>query len=868
MRARPDLGRGLFLRIFGSPEAEGRAILLPRPRGREKEGQVMCGIVSLIYKHENADMGKEAAALLRRLEYRGYDSTGASFIDEKRGISVMKKVGAPSKVCVELGIDASVGQRFIGQVRWATYGAVNDINSQPHHVRCKVDMVGAHNGNISNTDSLKAWLTAHGHAVVSDNDGEIIVHLVEEHYGANLAHPETALADMKRAFGASGLKASGRFEAGIPDGVLLMIDAIRKAEARAEGSYAAAVADPRLPGIFAVKSGSSLYAGLGTDGAGEFIVVSSDLTSVLSKTRALIPLAEGEGLWFSEKEYLVFSLRAEAAFSQPRLKRSKLNVQDTALDPRFKHYMEQEILGSSANIERIVRYYFKDPADEDLAAAFEEKRELCKEVTDRCAELGDRFGDKELAAGIEAILGGQAFAELASHARSVAPAAAVRSSRLVSDEKALLAELVRLAPSRAAELALVDSVFVWRKRRAVTRYLVELMGAIRETAKAGGRVYFVASGTSYHAALIAAGFFDDLAGMSVYPCNPGMFRSMYMSSLSANDLLIGITQSGETKDLVDIFQDLREGSKGVRRASIVNNENSRIPQELSDFYLPILCGPEIAVAATKSFLNQIVILYIIAAGFSLPERKLVRQVDRARGLIEESLKLAAGDIEACAERLFLRPSVHILGASLIGLAREGALKVREVVLNHAEGYDAAEFKHGPNTILGKNTIFSADDVARAIGAYRDLVAKEPALAKLDPLDAMREKPSILEGLFRNYPLVFICPPDERDIRITISQIHTHKIRGADIILFAEKQNDLALAAAGAPMGSTDYWSRYVELPHTGDRNLFVFGAAVLLQFLAYRMSVKKMEWLDALRVADHGVHPDAPKNVSKSITVD
>ena len=58
------------------------------------------------------------------------------------------------------------------------------------------------------------------------------------------------------------------------------------------------------------------------------------------------------------------------------------------------------------------------------------------------------------------------------------------------------------------------------------------------------------------------------------------------------------------------------------------------------------------------------------------------------------------------------------------------------------------------------------------------------------------------------------------------------------------------------------------MPHSDDPYLFVFGATITLQYLAYRMSVRKMEWLDDLGIADHGVHPDAPKNVSKSITVD
>ena len=827
----------------------------------------MCGIVSITYKEDNPDIGKEAAALLRRLEYRGYDSTGASFIDGEGVISLMKKVGAPSRICKELGVEKWGGRRFIGQVRWATYGAVTDVNSQPHKVRCKVNMVGAHNGNISNTDSLKTWLKNHGHTVVSDNDGEIIVHLIEEHYAANKDSPAVPLADMKRAYAASGLKA------GLSDGVLLMIDAVRKAEALAEGSYAAAVADPLLPGVFAVKSGSSLYAGHGTDARGDFVVVSSDLTSVLSKTRALIPLAEGEGLWYTDSDYLVFSLKGEAVFSKPRLKRSKLNVQDTALDPRFRHYMEQEILGSPANIERVARYYFREPSAEQMAQVFEEKREIAKETGDAVAALADRFGEAELVAGLEGILAGPAWAELAARAKSTPlpeeqRAAATGGAPFVSDEKELLAELARVCPARGADLALLDAVFVWRKRRAVVRYVGELSSAIRETAKSGGRVFLVASGTSYHASLVAAYFFDALAKLPVYPCNPGMFRSMYFSSITDKDLLLGISQSGETKDLVDIFQDARDKVPALRRAALVNNENSRIPQELTDFYLPILCGPEIAVAATKSYTNQLAILYLIAAGFSLPERKVYENLRKAQALISETLRATSGDVEEAADHLFLRPSIHILGTGLIGLAREGALKIREVVLNHSEGYDAAEFKHGPNTILGKNTIFSADDAASLLGSFMTALAADPSLAAKEPLDIMREHPELLESMFRDYPLVFVCPPEERDVRITISQIHTHKIRGADIVLIAEKSPELALAVKGKPMGKDHYWSQYIEIPYTGDRCLFVFAAAAVLQFLAYKMSVMKMEWLDALAVVDHGVHPDVPKNVSKSITVD
>jgi hypothetical protein len=88
------------------------------------------------------------------------------------------------------------------------------------------------------------------------------------------------------------------------------------------------------------------------------------------------------------------------------------------------------------------------------------------------------------------------------------------------------------------------------------------------------------------------------------------------------------------------------------------------------------------------------------------------------------------------------------------------------------------------------------------------------------------------------------------------------------VLIAEPHPDLAAAAEGRPTGDERFWSRRIDLPPTGDPSLFAFAAAVVLQRLAFRLSVLKAEYLDSLGVVDHGVHPDTPKNVSKSITVD
>jgi glucosamine 6-phosphate synthetase-like amidotransferase/phosphosugar isomerase protein len=529
--------------------------------------------------------------------------------------------------------------------------------------------------------------------------------------------------------------------------------------------------------------------------------------------------------------------------------------------------MIQEILGSPVNIDQILRYYFRDERDDGLTSLFEDKKDECKESADALASLSEKFGDSVLKLGMTDIFSTPAWADVKSRVQASGKMPQ-GGEKFISDETELLAELGRIDPARAEDLALMDAVFVWRKRRAVLRYLSELKSALLETNNSGGRIYFVASGTSYHAALTAAYFFNRIAKLPIYPCNPGMFRSMYFSCLRNDDLIFGITQSGETKDLVDIFQDVKEKNPRIRRASLVNNENSRIPQELSDFYIPILCGPEIAVAATKSFTNQLSILYVVASLLVLSEKEVRTRLLAARKLIFDTLEATRDGIEVVAGRLFARPSIHLLGTSLIGLAKEGALKIREVVLNHTEGYDAVEFKHGPNTILGRNTIFSLSDMEKLMESCRTLFISPSEAQRTYVQDNSRLLPDLVEGLFASYPLIFICPPDERDVRITISQIHTHKIRGADVILIAERRQDLALAVEGRPMGMDDYWTQYLEIPHTGDPCLFVFGATIVLQYLAYRMSVLKMNWLDGMGLQDHGVHPDAPKNVSKSITVD
>src|SRR5687768_14813744 len=133
----------------------------------------MCGVIGLLYDRHRSDLGSIAGELLRTLEYRGYDSTGAAIQGDDGEVVLRKGVGAPTKLVKTLGIDQLGGRVLCGQVRWATFGAVDAVNAQPHVVSCVTHIYGAHNGNVTNCDALKIWLESEGHHVLSDNDGEM-----------------------------------------------------------------------------------------------------------------------------------------------------------------------------------------------------------------------------------------------------------------------------------------------------------------------------------------------------------------------------------------------------------------------------------------------------------------------------------------------------------------------------------------------------------------------------------------------------------------------------------------------------------------------------------------------------------------------
>ncbi len=876
----------------------------------------MCGVIGLVYAEHHPDLGRIAADLLKSLEYRGYDSTGAAVQDlDPATVTLVKGVGAPSALVHSLGITKLSGRIFCGQVRWATFGAVTDANSQPHQVRCKTHIYGAHNGNVTNCDEIQQWLRDEGHQVLSDNDGEMVVHTIEHYFALELAQQPEARAHCMRL-------------------------AILRASERLQGSYAAVIVDPENRTLWAIKRGSSLYFGFGSDPeGGDFAIASSDLSAVLKLTRVLLPLREGEMVEFSPGVHRVLRLAPVAGLPksdapsvllqhlslEARPVRSRLRAADTALLPPFETFMDQEIQAQVQTVAAVITL-FGGGSEWVRALAPHLDRWEPAQRADLEAQLDamlSLYADDAIRSAFDGLLSAEATHALtalipeALAAQALTTPAETLAQHLASGEAGFIADLLLMAGDARGRLvarlldALLERAEVADFEAAVQRFV-----AVVDTClAAAGRIYVVCCGTSYNAALAAALFFNELACTELIPILPGDFRGQYAHSLRDGDVFIAVSQSGETKDLLDVINHVIDSGRKITRIALVNNVNSTLAQEKSDLVIPLRCGPEVAVPATKSFMNQLTVFYCLA--LRLAEARLPALGELAR-LAEVRLRQEKlGDlplllattfdrtdaaVERAAQLLHLAPSLHILATRISAVAKEGALKIREVVLNHTEGFEGSEFKHGPNTILGFNTVWGPEQVdllLRAVGRLQDEVMRAAIGAGLNTPSLMRLARAVADGVFApdpqpftltlaeraifdkvvdhdafteclraNYPLIYVTGPRPQDVNLTISQINTHKIRGASTVVIAEHDLALQQAALKAPADNPTYQSVVITLPRTDDTLMTVFSATVVLQRLALKMSLLKAHYLDHIGIKDHGVHPDVPKNVSKSITVD
>ncbi|MGE5822537.1 MAG: glutamine--fructose-6-phosphate transaminase (isomerizing) [Nitrososphaerota archaeon] len=284
-------------------------------------------------------------------------------------------------------------------------------------------------------------------------------------------------------------------------------------------------------------------------------------------------------------------------------------------------------------------------------------------------------------------------------------------------------------------------------------------------------IYITGSGTSYHSALLAKQIFSK-SKIHVETIVSSEFQ--YSADLlDENSVLLAISQSGETADVIQSVKSAK--NMGAKVLSIVNIPTSSLAR-LSDSFLEVNCGPEIGVAATKSFTSQIALMYYVADVIGRKSNGISTSKELLTKTINQVLELDS-QIESVANQIKGSKDIYILGRSLhFPICLEGALKIKELSYIHAEGMAAGELKHGPLALIDNNSI------------------------------------------------VIVLHPNDSTYIDTLSNIHTIKSRGAKIVGISNKKDEIY-----------DY---QITIPTISDF-LYPLIEVIPLQLLAYYLSICK-----------------------------
>ncbi len=335
------------------------------------------------------------------------------------------------------------------------------------------------------------------------------------------------------------------------------------------------------------------------------------------------------------------------------------------------------------------------------------------------------------------------------------------------------------------------------------RIVVEEIAPIAGLLESIDRVELIACGTAYYASLAGAAALEELAGIPARATVGSEFRYS-PPPLNARTLVIAVTQSGETADTIAPTRLARE--RGCPIVAVTNTVGSAITRE-ADAALFLQVGPEIAVAASKTFVAQVTTVVILAAAIAKARGSLPRERERAlcRALraLPDGARRARENAEASNVADLARRYMDSRGFMYVGrgysypTALEGALKLKEISYIHAEGYAAGELKHGPISLLDAECPLVA--VATRSSVYDKLIS------------------NVMEGRARDARVIAVATEGDPQIE-----------RFADEILW---------------------------VPDT-DEMLSPVLAIVPLQLFAYHTAVAR------------GTDVDQPRNLAKSVTVE
>ncbi|HEX3601289.1 MAG TPA: glutamine--fructose-6-phosphate transaminase (isomerizing), partial [Lacipirellulaceae bacterium] len=532
----------------------------------------MCGIVGYIGPYQAIDFLIEG---LRRLEYRGYDSSGVVTIDDGE-FAVTKTAGRVDDLVEKVKTHPTSGSIGLGHTRWATHGPATDTNAHPHLGGDNVVAL-VHNGVIENFRELKQQLAERGYYCKSATDSEVVAHLVAAELDARRPNTKSAVP------------------ASVADQYTPLVEAVQAALAQLRGTYGLAMVFRDWPDVIvAARLGSPLVIGVGDDEH----FIASDGSPLVGHTDRIVYLADHELAIVTAHSIRVIH-RDEGDI---RHSVKHLDIDSTQVElGEFPHYMLKEI--------------FEQP--ETVQAA------MC--------------------------------------------------GRLNRDEATAVFGGLNLSPQ---QLRSID------------------------------RIVLTACGTSWHSALVGEYMIEAFARIPVEVEYASELR--YRNPpMSPHTVLFAITQSGETIDTLAALREMKR--KGHPTLAICNVVGSTIARE-ADGGVYLHAGPEIGVASTKAFTSQCVVMALLALYFGrirhLSFEAGLRIIDELSALaqqIEESLETnketrrIAAKYASCNNFLYLGRQFNF------PTALEGALKLKEISYIHAEGYPAAEMKHGPIALVDENT---------------------------------------------------------------------------------------------------------------------------------------------------------------------
>lgn len=301
------------------------------------------------------------------------------------------------------------------------------------------------------------------------------------------------------------------------------------------------------------------------------------------------------------------------------------------------------------------------------------------------------------------------------------------------------------------------------------------------------RIVILGCGTSWHAGLIGRQIIERLAGIPVQVEYASEYRYQPQITLP-NTLTIALSQSGETADTLEAMRAAR--GTGSRMVGIVNVVGSTIARE-ADSALYLRAGPEIGVASTKVFTSQIAALLLFGLflgqarrGPSNEARKMVREMQRVPALIEQVLRLETriGDIARIyadsGNFLYLGRGVNF------PVALEGSLKLKEISYIHAEGYPAAEMKHGPIALIDEKmpVVFVAPTDAiypKVVANIQEVKARGGRIIVIST-DGNDELRNLVDHQLRVPALPTLLSPLVTVVPLQLLAYHIAVLRGCDV----------------------------------------------------------------------------------------